>query len=264
MYNEDNSQFLKLAHHLADLARDEIIPIFRKEEIKTEKKNSFNNIFELVTEADKNVELLIRKTITEHFPDHGIIGEETGLYKENSDYIWIIDPIDGTKAFIAGLPIFGTMISLKFKNKLVLGLIDQAITKERIWSFNNTARLNGKIIKTKKCVSLAEAVIACTDPIMLKKNYLNIHNKIFSKSLFTRYGTDCWGYAMCAAGHIDAVIESDLKIWDLSAAESIINSSGGIITTWDNRPLGNDDTACAAGDKMLHSILIDKLSQINK
>ncbi len=258
----DNSHFLALAHQLMDVAREQIIPIFRKDEIVTEKKISTNSPFELVTEADKAVENKIKQIINNKYPNHGIIGEETGKYQEKSEYVWVIDPIDGTKAFLSGLPVFGTMIALYKNNNVIMGMIDQAITGERIWSIDNKTKLNGNIVRTRKCNSLSKAIIACTDPSMFGEVFNIIQDIIFSKSLFVRYGTDCWGYAMCASGFIDAVIEKDIKAWDVAAADSIITSAGGIITSWTGQPLGIDDTACAAGDPILHSKLIKKLQNM--
>ena len=139
-------------------------------------------------------------------------------------------------------------------------MIDQPITGDRIWSINNRTKFNGKVVRTRQCKSISDAIVACTDPLMFKDKFTLLQKHIFSRVPFVRYGTDCWGYSMCAIGIIDAVIEKDLKIWDLAAAEPIIKSAGGLITTWEGKSIGSDDTACAAGDPKLHSLLLDKLS----
>ena len=187
-----------------------------------------------------------------------IIGEELGNIDQSSDFTWIIDPIDGTKAFISGIPVFTFLLSLKYRNDFLLGLVDQPILNERFWNFNNKAYLNNKVIKVRKFTSISSSLVAITDPIMFK-NYSLLNKKLFNKFNFIRWGTDALGYMRCAEGIIDAVVERDIKIWDIAAIIPIIKASGGIITTWDNKLPGTNDTVIACNDKKLHKILVNTL-----
>ena len=204
------------------------------------------------------IEKIARKLIHSKFPEHNIIGEELGSINKNSDFTWIIDPIDGTKAFISGIPVFTFLLSLKYKNNYLLGLVDQPILNERFWNDNKKAYLNNKEIKVRKFTSLSDSIVAITDPVMFK-NYNALNKKLFKKFNFIRWGTDALGYMRCAEGITDAVIERDIKIWDIAAVIPIIKASGGIITTWDNKALGTNDTVIACNNKKLHKILVNTL-----
>ena len=247
--------YLSLANYVADKIAIEIKKNYKQLNIKLSKKNSLHQI---TTELDFKIEKVAKKLIYSKFPDHNIIGEEYGNINNNSDFTWIIDPIDGTKAFISGIPVFTFLLSLKYKNDYLLGLVDQPILNERFWNFNNKAYLNNKVIKVRKFINISSSIVAITDPIMFK-NYSSLNNKLLNKFNFIRWGTDALGYMRCAEGIIDAVIERDIKIWDIAAIIPIIKASGGIITTWDNKTPGTNDTVIACNDKKLHEMLIDTL-----
>ena len=249
MSNRDEI-YLKFAHELADSVQDEIKSHFRKTsnwEIKPTKNNKRPQI---VTKADLNAEKIMRKLINNYFPNHGIIGEELGSENENAEYVWVLDPIDGTKAFVSGLPVFGTMIGLVKNTIPIIGLIDQPITKDRIWGSSKGSYLNNELVKTRSFKSIDETICAITDPAMFIENDKDkaIYNLIVDKTLYVRHGTDCWGYAMCAGGTIDLVIEKDLEIWDIVAARAIIEAAGGIVSAWNKTEAASDRSVIAAAN----------------
>ena len=255
----ENKKYLSFSHQLADTAGKILIKNYKSKNIsKALKSKGVRN--ELVTNIDIMIEKKIRKLINSKFPTHNILGEEKGLTNKQSYFTWIIDPIDGTNAYITGVPLFGFMISLKYKNHFILGLVDQPILKERYWNNINGSYLNGKRISTSNVKKLSDTIITCTDPNMFK-NFSDLNKNLFKKASFIRWGTDVIGYLRCAEGLVDAVIERNIKIWDIAAVEPIISKAGGIITTWDGKSIGSNDTVCASSNSVLHNILLKKLQK---
>ncbi len=256
MQKNNISKYLSFANYIADTVAIELIISYKKDNtLFTKKKNAINQI---VTKIDCKIENLVRKLIKTEFPDHNIIGEEFKTVEKNSNYTWIIDPIDGTKAYITGIPVFTFLLSLKYKNDFILGLVDQPILKERFWNSNNEAYLNNKQIKVRQCSNLSQSVVAITDPNMFN-NFEELSKNILNTFNFIRWGTDAIGYMRCAEGIIDAVIERNIKIWDIAAIIPILEASGGIISTWDGKQVGDNDTILACGDKKLHKKLVNTL-----
>ena len=257
---KNNELYLKFAHQLADSIQDEINNNFRKLNNWKIKPTKNNKRPQIVTKSDINSEKIMRKLINKEFPNHGIIGEELGSENENAEFVWVLDPIDGTKAFVAGLPVFGTMIGLMHNSKPILGLIDQPITKDRIWGDEHGSFLNNKNIKTRKYQSINKTICAITDPSMFLDKDKSIYKKISDNVLYIRHGTDCWGYAMCASGTIDLVIEKDLELWDIVAASAILQGAGGIITSWDKNEAASDRSVIAAGNIETYNYFIDLIN----
>ena len=251
------STFLSLANYVADTIAIELLKYYKFKNIKLSKKLVEHQV---VTELDYKIEKIVRKLIKSQFPDHNIIGEELKNINKKSDFTWVIDPIDGTKALVSGIPIFTFLLALKYKNSYVLGLVDQPVLKERYWNLTNKAYLNNVRIKVRKYKSLSSSIIAITDPLMFD-NYALLNQKIFKKLSFIRWGTDALGYMRCAEGIIDGVIERNIKIWDIAAIIPILKASGGIITTWDNKTPGTNDTIIACNNIKLHKILVNALQK---
>jgi myo-inositol-1(or 4)-monophosphatase len=255
--------YLPLAHRLADRAGEEILPYFRKG-VAAENKAKVG--FDPVTAADKAAERAIRKLLAEHCPDHGIVGEEYDAKHSASRYTWVIDPIDGTRAFLTGYPLWGVLVGLKDGDDAVLGIMDQPFTGERFWGTPKGAYLRrgaGKAqrIKTRSCKSLSDAVLASTSPDMFKTREEKSGFDRLSKAVrMTRFGGDCYAYAMLAAGHIDLVVEASLKPVDIVALIPIIEQAGGRITTWDGQSAVNGGRIVAAGDPKIHAAALERLA----
>lgn len=222
--------FITLAHHLADEAGKIIRPYFRQN-VAVEHKGDASP----VTIADKAVEKRLREIIESARPDDGIIGEEFGIKESQSQYDWVLDPIDGTKSFIAGRPSFGTLIALCENDVPILGIIDQPILNERWIGVKGQPTLfNGKAVKTRQCKHISDSRLASTSPNWLKNS---CWEELRTQSDFLIWGGDCYSFGLLALGHLDGVIESGLSPYDFAALPPIIEGAGGHMCDWDGNPL---------------------------
>ena len=217
--------------------------------------------FDPVTQADRKAELAIRKLITASYPDHDIFGEEFGRTNKGSDFEWVLDPIDGTRAFISGLPTWGTLIALKYRGIPIIGIIDQPYIKERYVGWTTGATLNGAPIYTRNCVDLSQATLSTTDPNLLTEQERPAFDSILKESKLVRYGLDCYAYAVLAAGHIDLVIESGLKPYDMMALIPVIRGAGGVACNWEGEDPGDCGRLIALGDPSLKQTICSALSE---
>ena len=247
---ETESEF---ACRMADAAEAEILKCFRQS-LNIEDKADTSP----VTQADKNSERVMRALLAEHFPDHGIVGEEYGKEREDAEFVWVLDPIDGTKSFIAGLPLFGTLIALLHNGRPVVGVINQPYTKERwLGVSGKPTTLNGKEIHTRPCTQLNQAVLFSTaDKLMfVKPEEKKAFNALCAKTKIERFSTDCYGYGLLSAGCGDIICETDLKLYDYAALVPIVSGAGGVMTDWEGNDLfetsNPDGKALAVGDKRL-------------
>lgn len=216
-----------------------------------------------VTLADREAETAARDLIGKTYPDHGIVGEEFGALREDAEHVWIIDPIDGTKAFITGKPVFGTLIALQRAGVPTIGLIDMPALDERwIGAPGAPTRFNGQSAATRACPSLPEALLATTTPDMFVGENGAAFDRIRSSVGACHYGGDCYNYALLASGFIDLVVEAQLQTYDFMALVPVIAGAGGIITDWQGRPLGpgSDGRVVAAGDRRVHAAAIERLN----
>lgn len=228
--DEDMDRFADVANKLADAAGDVIRNYFRKKfEIVDKDDHS------PVTIADRAAEESMISIIMENFPSHAIFGEENGwrCKEKHSDYVWVLDPIDGTKSFITGKPLFGTLIALLYKGKPILGIIDQPILRERwIGMDGRRTKLNGLQVSTRSCADLSQAYLYTTSPHLFagaaEEAFIRVRNKV----KVPLYGCDCYAYALLASGFVDLVIESGLKPYDFLALIPVIKGAGGTITDW--------------------------------
>ena len=202
------------------------------------------------------------------YPNDSIVGEEYGKKSGSTDFTWIIDPIDGTKAFISGIPTWGILLSLVRNSKPIMGIIFQPFTGELFWGgFGKAFKKieltgeNPKAISVRKCKNLANAVVATSSPIIQNQLFQNSLNEIMKLSKLDRYGLDCYAYAMLAEGYVDAVIEVGLQEYDIRAPEAIVLASGGIVSNFDGSyPLTGGDVI-ASGDPRVHEEIISILSK---
>ncbi len=207
-----------------------------------------------VTEADCAIEQALRTMIGNTYSEHGIIGEEFGSLNENADYVWVLDPIDGTRSFVAGRPIFGTLIALLHKGKPVLGMIDQPIVGDRwIGSTCFPTQLNKSLAKTRACTTLSAAAIASSGPNYFSPADLALYETVRSKATTSLWGGDCYNYGLLASGHIDVVIEAGLKLHDFAALVPVVENAGGVMCDWHGKPLTSNSGGhvLAVGDAAL-------------
>jgi inositol-phosphate phosphatase/L-galactose 1-phosphate phosphatase/histidinol-phosphatase len=216
-----------------------------------------------VTEADRRIESVIRRRIRERYPSHGLLGEEHGSEQGSSDLTWVIDPIDGTKSFISGMPTFGTLIALLEGAAPVLGVVDHPALRERwVGVAGAPTRCNGVVCRTRACTRLAHAVLYATSPDMFKGAARRRFAAISAAASMQRFGGDCYAYALLASGHIDAVIEAGLKPYDYMALVPVVAGAGGVMTDWRGRALGleSDGRVIAAATPALHSEMLERLN----
>ncbi len=245
------SDLIRFADILADAARSVIAGYFRKPFEVIEKADESP-----VTVADREAEAAIRALIEEHYPDHGIYGEEFENVRLDSRYVWVLDPIDGTRAFVTGLPIFGTLIALADNGAPVLGVLDQPILKERwVGATGVGTTYNGTPVSTRDCGGLDRASLYSTTPDLYdtparEAAFGALYNSVKER----RYGGDCYSTGLVASGFIDLHVECGLKPFDYMALAPIIEAAGGIATTWSGEPLSLDsgDTFIGAASRSVH------------
>ncbi len=254
---------LDAAHDMADASGPLILRYFRKR-IAVENKQADGG-FDPVTAADRGAERAIAKVLAERFPDHGLIGEEYGVTQPDAHYRWVVDPIDGTRSFIIGSPMWGTLIGLLDGDTPRLGLLDQPYTGERFWSGEKASFMRGiggktQKIRTRACPALEDAIVATTHPdLFAPGKEAKAFDKVKRAARMTRYGGDCYSYGLLAAGLIDVIIEAGLKSYDIVAVIPIIERAGGRVTTWDGRPATDGGRILATGDPELHEKLLGLL-----
>ncbi|WP_340316225.1 histidinol-phosphatase [Rhizorhabdus argentea] len=240
---------IRLAQRLADAAGEAIRPFFRARFERETKADASP-----VTEADRAAEAAMRRIIAAERPSDGIIGEEYGRERADAARVWVLDPIDGTRAFVAGRPLFGTLIALVEENHPVLGVIDQPIARDRwIGAAGHPTTLNGVAARTRRCSALANAHIGTTSPAAFGIPEFARFQKVSAAAGDTLWGGDCHNYALTASGHLDAVIESGLQLYDFAALIPVVEGAGGRMTDWQGRPLdaASPGQVIAAGDAAL-------------
>jgi len=252
--------FERFVEQLADASAEAILPFFRTA-IAAEDKAS-GGAFDPVTEADRGAENAMRRLIEEAFPGHGIIGEEFGSRRSDAEYVWVLDPIDGTKSFICGFPTWGTLIGLAHLGAPVYGLMNQPFTRERFSGdgrasfWRGPARHGGGIekrpLKTRACADLAHAMMMTTSPLLIDENLRENFHRVERQVRLSRYGGDCYSYCALAAGHVDLVIETSLNPYDIVALIPIVEGAGGVVTTWTGESAAQGGAIIAAGDPRVH------------
>ncbi|MEQ1617048.1 MAG: histidinol-phosphatase [Terricaulis sp.] len=242
-------RLLAFADTLADAARKAILPYFRADHNVNHKGG---DRFDPVTDADEAAERAMRALIEREFPDHSVLGEEFGGTLASEGYQWILDPIDGTRAFIAGLPTWGVLIGLYHDGRPLIGVMDQPYLDERYrgWMVgaNCTARGQTRVLKTRACASLSDAIISTTSPDLFEGEEALAFARVRDQAKLVRYGFDCYAYCMIAAGHMDAVMESNLKPFDIAALIPILTGAGGGVCAWDGGDASEGGRVLAWGD----------------
>jgi inositol-phosphate phosphatase/L-galactose 1-phosphate phosphatase/histidinol-phosphatase len=216
-----------------------------------------------VTIADREAEATMRAILAERAPGHGVIGEELGASGGGGELVWVLDPIDGTKAFVVGKPLFGTLVALLHLGRPVLGVIDQPVLGDRwIGAAGRATTRSGRPARARACPGLARARLSTTGPRDFSTEGRAAFERVAARARLVSYGGDCYQYGLLASGSIDVVVEEGLKVWDYAALVPVIEGAGGVITDWEGRPLhaGSDGRVIAAGGPALHGEVVAVLS----
>lgn len=257
--NNSYQEYLNFAHNLADAASEISMQYFRTS-LDIDNKNDDSP----VTIADKNTELKIRSLIEKEYPNHGILGEEFESSNPNADFVWVIDPIDGTRSYIAGHKDFGNLISLTHNKKPIVGIINCPAHNERwIGVINQQSLLNQEIANTSQVKNINDAYLFTSGLYFEEPQLRNAVEKITSKVRYYRYGGDCYMYGMLSSGLIDIVIEDTLKAHDYMALVNVIEGAGGQISDKYGNPISinSQGSVVASANKELHSQLISIINE---
>jgi histidinol phosphatase-like enzyme (inositol monophosphatase family) len=249
---------------LADAAAKAIMPHFRAPlSVENKRKDSFDP----VTAADRAGEAAMRALINQTYPDHGIHGEEYGSERADAEYVWVLDPIDGTRSFITGVPMWGILIGLNRNGQPLLGMMYQPFSGERFagdgkraWYRQGTGA--PRPLRTRACPSLGDASIFTTSPGLFKSGEKSAYDRLETKVRLARYGCDCYAFCMVAMGHADAALETSLQPYDIVALIPIVRGAGGQVTDWQGKAdtVARGGTALATGDARIHTEAIRALA----
>ena len=257
------AELLAFGHELADAAGLAILPHFRRRLVVDNKDTDGG--YDPVTAADRAAERAVRKLVRARYPEHGFEGEEYGTEGEAAAWRWIVDPIDGTRSFVLGMPTWGTLIGLTQDGVPALGMMDQPFTRERFWSTGRGAVLRGpdgreRRLKTRPCPAIDQAMMMTTHPELFTAGTENRgFLKVKAAVRACRYGGDCYSYCLLAAGHVDVIGEAGLKPFDIAALIPIIEQAGGRVTTWDGGSPARGGRIAACGDARLHDTVLGLL-----
>jgi histidinol phosphatase-like enzyme (inositol monophosphatase family) len=247
----DLTEFEAFAVELAAAAAGAILPLFRNDCAHEDKGAA--GAYDPVTEADRAAESAIRALIARRFPEHGVIGEEYGADRPDAEHVWVVDPIDGTRAFIAGLPLWTTLIALRREGRPTVGVIAQPYLGEVFLGGPSGARLIAREtirpLGVRPCPLLTDAVIATTDPALFDGAEFGAWSQVRAAARLARLGCDAYAYAMLADGRIDLVVESDLKVWDYEPLIPVVEAAGGRVTNWRGDAPDGGGQIAAWGDR---------------
>jgi histidinol-phosphatase len=246
-----DQDLIDLAHHLAD-ASGAVLRRYYRAELDEDDKDDGSP----VTVADREAEAVMRDLLAARAPDHGVVGEELGRSGEGAEIVWVLDPIDGTRAFITGKPLFTTLIGVLFRGQPVLGLIDQPIVGDRwLGAVGRATVLGSRPVRTRAAASLDRARLSTTGPQYFDEKARRAFDRVAARVKLLSYGGDGYQYGLVASGGLDLVIESGLKLHDFAALVTVVEGAGGVITDWRGRPLdaGSDGSVIAAGDPRIHA-----------
>jgi histidinol phosphatase-like enzyme (inositol monophosphatase family) len=243
---------------LAERSGDFIRPFFGRADVKVELKADLSP----VTAADRGAEDLMRGLIRKKFPGHGIVGEESGAERPNEEFVWVLDPIDGTKSFTAAVPLFGTLIGLLYQGQPVLGCIHQPILKQLLIGDNRSASLNGKPASVRPARRLEDATLLTSDPVVVAtRPECRGFRSLMEKAGLSRTWGDCYGYMLVATGWADVMYDPLMNLWDIAALVPVIRGAGGVITDAGGGPAYPATSTVAATCADLHKRVVDALKR---
>lgn len=248
------------AHEMAEAARAAILPLFRTD-LTSDNKDAGG--FDPVTEADRAAERAMRAVLAKHRPNDGILGEEYGISEGSSGLQWVLDPIDGTRGFISGTPTWGVLISVRDAAGPLYGIIDQPYIGERFEGGFGFAQVHGPLgeraLGTKRSAGLSQATLLTTFPEVGSEIEAQAFRAVASRCKLTRYGMDCYAYALVASGQVDLVIEAGLSAYDIQAPIAVVQAAGGIVTDWQGGPAHEGGRAVAAANAEVHAAALEIL-----
>lgn len=252
---------IAFAHRLADAAGEVIRPYFRQ---RIEVIDKGKAGFDPVTEADRGAEAALRAMIRAERPNDAILGEEHGYEPGTSGRTWVLDPIDGTRAFITGRHTWGTLIALEQGSTRLLGIIDQPVLRERFIGCNGMSEIvtqtGREILRTRGCAGLADAVVSTTHPWgYFDARQRDAFEGVARAGRMSYFGGDCYAYALLAMGYIDVIVEASLAAWDVAALIPVIENAGGVVSDWNGNPVGAGGHIVAAGDARVHADVLRML-----
>ena len=255
--------WLAFAHQLADAANALMMPALSARpsaQMKADKS--------MVTALDTAIEMRLREMIAQKYPEHGVLGEEAPPYQLNADAVWVLDPIDGTAPFIAGVPVFGSLIALTWQGKPVIGIMHLPATQQRYVGVTGRAStLNSKLITTRSsldCVALSDAMMSNSNPDFLNALERPVLDALRSATAWRIYGGCCMSYGLLASGRTDLALDAGFKVWDYAPFVPLIEGAGGVISDWQGRPLTlqSGSQVLAAGNAELHKAALALISTI--
>ncbi|PIE14931.1 MAG: histidinol-phosphatase [Rhodobacterales bacterium] len=250
----EKNDIKQTANAMADVARVETLRHFRCHGLQTD--NKLDQDFDPVTVADRAAELAMREVLAKMRPDDAILGEEYGYQEGKSGLTWVLDPIDGTRSFISGTPTWGVLISVRDETGPFYGMISQPYIGERFVGGLGEARMTGPLgertLQTRASRPLAECLMLSTYPAIGTRQERAAFDAVRDQVQLTRFGTDCYGYALLAAGQVDLVIEAGLQAYDVQAPIAVIEAAGGIVTDWTGGPAHDGGRVLAAANAQLH------------
>jgi histidinol phosphatase-like enzyme (inositol monophosphatase family) len=253
-----DQDLIDLAHHLAD-ASGAVLRRYYRADLEEDDKEDGSP----VTIADREAEAVMRELLAARAPDHGVVGEELGPRREGAELVWVLDPIDGTKAFLTGKPLFTTLIGVLFRGQPVLGIIDQPVVGDRwVGAAGRATVLGSRPVRTRDCTSLARARLSTTGPQYFDEAGKRAFDRVAAQARLVSYGGDGYQYGLVASGGLDLVFESGLKLHDFAALVAVIEGAGGVITDWRGRALdaASEGSVVAAGDPRVHAEALSLLA----
>lgn len=261
----DRTELIRTAHAVADAARVAVLPYFRSVGLAADNKLT-DGRFDPVTEGDRATERAMREVLARLRPNDGLFGEEFGAEAGTSGLTWVLDPIDGTRAFMSGSPTWGVLIAVSDENGPIYGIIDQPYIGERFEGGWGAARMTGPMgardLRVLGERPLSEAILFTTFPELGSTDEAAGFAEVASHVRLTRYGLDCYAYSLVAAGHVDLVIEAGLAAYDIQAPIAVIEAAGGIVTDWQGGPVHQGGRAIAAAGRAQHAAALEILSKV--
>ncbi len=250
----ETAEFLHFAIELADLSRAMLLEVMGEKPVVSIKSDA-----SYVTETDRAIEAALRERIEVRFPQHGISGEEYGICRDDAEFVWVLDPIDGTAPFVAGIPVYGTLISVARRGAPYIGVIEHPATSDRwVGVAGEESYLNGRKISVRRGTPLADALMTCSNPDYFDDVQRSAFDKARDAVRYTQYGGSCYAYGVLASGRTDVAIDAGMDTYDMFAPAAVILGAGGAMTDWHGYPLTLDwsGLVLATGDPLLHETML--------